>query len=221
LARDQHLDGVVAIHWRTAETRVNLAAFAAAARDPDHIATAADFYRRDAADQYGPAVAEPTALMLARWDGRLGFQTESPEYFPYHPGWGRLKPEVRAQLTNDVAELGRLAAQVDAPGHRSNLDWLLANFEFTLLLDETGRQLEPAYRLRNEWLTGMTDPAALPGLVAGARKALDAAPLERLFHTFARRVRSRGELGELSSLNQRLWLQYRELDRFLSGIEGH
>ena len=221
LAREQHLDGVVAIHWRTAETRINLAAFAAAARDPDHIATAADLYRRDAAEQYGPAVAEPIALMLARWDGRLGFQTESPEYFPYHPGWGRLKSAARAQLTNDVAELERLAARIDAPTHKSNLDWLLANFEFTLLLDETGRMLEPAYRLRNEWLTGQTDPATLPGQVAIARKSLDAAPIERLFHTFARRVRSRGELGELSSLNQRLWLQYRELDRFFSDMGGH
>ena len=221
LAREQHLNGVVAIHWRTAETRVNLAAFAAAARDPDHLATAADFYRRDADDQYGPAVAEAVALMLARWDGRRGFQTESPEYFPYHPGWGRLKPEVRGQLTHDVAELGRLAARVDAPGHRSNLDWLLANFEFTLLLDEVGRQIEPAYRLRNEWFAGKADPATLPGQMAEARKSLEAAPMERLFHTFARRVRSRGELGELSSLNQRLWLQYRELDRFLSEVKPH
>ena len=42
------------------------------------------------------------------------------------------------------------------------------------------------------------------------------APIEALFRTFARRVRSRGELGEMSSLNQKLWLQYRELDKFLS-----
>lgn len=216
LAREQRLNGVVAIHWRTAETRVNLAAFAAAARDPDHIASTADFYRQDAIEQYGVAVAEAVALILARWDGRLGFQTDSPEYFPYHPGWGRLKPEVRGQLTNDVAELGRLAARIDAPNHRSNLDWLLANFEFTLLLDEVGRRIEPAYRLRHEWLAGKTDPAGLPGQMAEARQSLQAAPMEKLFHTFARRVRSRGELGELSSLNQRLGLQYRELERFLN-----
>jgi len=28
-------------------------------------------------------------------------------------------------------------------------------------------------------------------------------------------VRSRGELGVLSALNQKLWLQYKELDDFL------
>jgi hypothetical protein len=49
-----------------------------------------------------------------------------------------------------------------------------------------------------------------------ARKSLDAAPIRELFETDASRVRSRGELGVLSSLNQRVWLQYKELDRFLS-----
>jgi hypothetical protein len=32
-------------------------------------------------------------------------------------------------------------------------------------------------------------------------------------------VRSRGELGVLSSLNQRVWLQYLELREFLSSFE--
>jgi hypothetical protein len=36
-----------------------------------------------------------------------------------------------------------------------------------------------------------------------------------MFHTFARRVRSRGELGELSSINQKVGQQYLELKRFL------
>jgi hypothetical protein len=32
------------------------------------------------------------------------------------------------------------------------------------------------------------------------------------------RIGSRGELGELSALNQKLWLEYRELDRFLTNL---
>jgi hypothetical protein len=56
--------------------------------------------------------------------------------------------------------------------------------------------------------------------VASARKALGEAPLETLFRTFARRVRSKGELGELSAMNQKLWLLYRELDRFLRDAQN-
>ena len=44
---------------------------------------------------------------------------------------------------------------------------------------------------------------------------LKAAPVSRLFEAYAGRVRSRGEQGVLSSLNQKLWLQYRELAEFL------
>ena len=41
--------------------------------------------------------------------------------------------------------------------------------------------------------------------------------MARLFETYASRVRSRGEQGVLSALNQKLWLQYEELADFLDG----
>jgi hypothetical protein len=41
------------------------------------------------------------------------------------------------------------------------------------------------------------------------------APMERLFEARAAAVSSRGELGEISALNQKLWLQARESERFL------
>lgn len=52
--------------------------------------------------------------------------------------------------------------------------------------------------------------------VFASRESLANAPLEKLFKCYARRARSKGELGELSSLNQRLWLAYRELEKFLN-----
>ena len=97
------------------------------------------------------------------------------------------------------------------------MDWLLANLEFTLLLDEVGQRLEPAYRLRERWLRGEIGTVELAHEVAAAREALAQAPIEALFRTYARRVRSRGEPGVLSALNQKLWLQYRELNRLLAG----
>jgi len=67
-------------------------------------------------------------------------------------------------------------------------------------------------------MNGMDNP--LPSReVQEARRELAAAPIEELLLTFVRRVRSRGELGELSALNQKLWLEYRELARFLDKAE--
>ena len=86
---------------------------------------------------------------------------------------------------------------------------------FTLLLDEVGRKIEPSYRLKERWLRGEVDDARLKSETETARKQLASAPIVGLFRIFAQRVRSRGELGELSSLNQKIWLQYRESERFL------
>jgi hypothetical protein len=82
------------------------------------------------------------------------------------------------------------------------------------------KQVEAAHAAKLSGVVGIhwrTEVPAgeLPQQVAAARRELAKAPVEELFRTFARRVRSRGELGELSSLNQKLWLQYRELQRFL------
>lgn len=48
-----------------------------------------------------------------------------------------------------------------------------------------------------------------------ALQSLESAPLEEMFTTYASAVRSRGELGVLSSLNQRLWGEYLLLKQFL------
>jgi len=80
------------------------------------------------------------------------------------------------------------------------------------------RKIEPAYDLKNRLLLGQIDPKQLAPDKERARVALEAAPIEELFKTYAERVRSRGEMGVLSSLNQKLWLQYKELKRFLNSI---
>lgn len=74
----------------------------------------------------------------------------------------------------------------------------------------------PAFRLKDRWFAGLLKAKSLPAEAGAARESLKAAPMKKLFATFARRVRSKGELGELSALNQKLWLAYRELDRFLA-----
>lgn len=220
LAHEQKLSGVLAIHWRTEETRANLDAFACFAADPEHAPSVEEFYRADCERTFGEETATEVAAKLVRYDREQSLVTNSPEYFAYDPTWGRLKPELRTRVTEDVADFARLLARTHDRRRRANLDWLLANFQFTLLLDEVSRQIEPAYRLKERWLRGEVEHIKLPAEIASARQALNAAPIEQLFRTFARRVRSKGELGELSALNQKLWLQYLELDRFLKVQEG-
>lgn len=219
LAQKQRLNGVLAIHWRTEEARANLDAFARFAAEPATAPTVEEFYQQDCERQFGREAAAKAAPILTRLDRDQAIAAKSEEFFPYDPSWGRLQPELRTRLTGHAAEIENLAKQTPDKSHHANLDWLLANLQFTLLLDEVSRGLEPAYKLKERWLRGEVDTIQLPTELEVARKALATAPIEELFHAFARRVRSRGELGELSSLNQRLWLQYKELDSFLKGTQ--
>ena len=122
------------------------------------------------------------------------------------------------QLRDAIALIGRVKERTTGPEQGENLDWLADNFRCSLLLDEVGRKIEPAYALKEQHLLGEVAGAALVQQARAAHRELASAPTEELFRTFARRVRSRGELGELSSLNQKLWLQYRELDQFLREV---
>ena len=213
------LAGVVGIHWRTEEIRANLDAFAQAAAGPP-MPLVEEFYREECLRQYGPSSATEMPSLLTRMDREQWLAgLASPEFSPYEPGWGRLSALSGARLRGAVDIVTRSQNQAVDPKHRANLAWLAANFRFALLLDEVGRKIEPAYRLQERWLKGEVDQATLGNALKAARKELAAAPMEDLFRTFAGRVRSPGELGELSSLNQRVWLQYRELQRFLARFD--
>ncbi len=215
LADKQDLDGVLAIHWRTEETRANLDAFAQTASAPSKAPSVEEFYQRDCLEQFGPAATERMAELLVKLDVEQSFVTSSPVYYPYDPSWGRLQPQLRSRLEKHLAEIRELETGTGDRSHRANLRWLADNFEFTLLLDEVGRAMEPAYKLKERCLREDLSLRDLQKDRLAAQAALEKAPIENLFRIYARRVRSKGELGELSSLNQRVWLQYRELDAFL------
>ncbi len=215
LAADQGLNGVLAIHWRTEETRLNLEAFARFAANPGAAPGVEAIYAEDCARRYGVKAAVRLAPELVRWDIDQWLVPASPEYYAYDPSWGRLQPGQRERVESLLRSVNAEEEGADDPWHKSNLDWLAANLEFTLLLDEVGRRLEPAYRLKNHWLSGEWRDSVAGPEWADAKHQLESAPIERLFLSYARRVRSRGELGVLSSLNQRVWLQYRELEEFL------
>lgn len=221
LAHKQGLSGVVALHWRTEETRLNLNAFARFARDPNGAPSVEALYREDCKRQYGAEAALELAPILTQMDREqwLRLSIISPEFGSFSPAWGRVTPETEKQFGEVIARIERLNTSSKNPQHKANLDWLSANFKFMLLLDKVSRKIEPVYNLKDKWFCGETNPNTFASEVEQARKALDEAPIEELFHTYASRVRSRGELGVLSSLNQKLWLQYKELDTFLATVQ--
>ncbi len=216
-AHADRLAGVIGIHWRTEEVRPTLEAFALTAADPLRAPSATEFYRQYSTVQYGPDAAEELARLLIRFErgNGLGFLA-SPEFYPYDPTWGRMGQPLFTELREAIGLIARAKQRTASPRHQSNLDWLADNLRFALLLDEVGRGIEPAYRLKEAWLRGAISGADLAREAKTVGQTFKTAPIEQLFRTYARRVRSRGELGELSALNQKLWLQYRELDRFLS-----
>lgn len=208
LARKQGVQGVIAIHWRTEDIRQNMEAFARFSAAPAPGSATADFYRDLAAAHYGNAALAALLIQMdrERWFERM----QSPDYFPYDPRvWGRIDPELRAKI---AAAADQLEA---AEGNRENIGFLASHLRFTLLFDEVSKALAPAYRLNEKSVSSVRITA---DEITAARRALASAPVEGMIRTYAGRVRSRGELGVLSSINQRVWLQYLELEKFLKDL---
>jgi len=221
LAHDQNLAGIVAIHWRTEETRLNLDTFARCAAEPESQTTVEAIYQGDCAKQFGEEASRKLAPVLAQMDAERWLDPpNSEEYFPYHPRWGRIDAKLKQRLSGVIELTEKLKEQAQADQHKANLAWLNSRLRFTLLLDEVGRKIEPAYELKNRWLAGNVDQAHLGQEIEQAKTELNSAPIQGLFTTYAAGVGSRGELGVLSSLNQKLWLQYRELKAFLASVEN-
>lgn len=214
LAREQGLQGVVAIHWRTAETRWNFRTFARYARASDH-APVESLYREYFEEDFGAAAAAALAPLMARIDSAGWWNSpQSPEYFAFNPDWGRLDETNRSTRQEILDTLGRLPEKGLSDGQRHRLAHFGNMIRFELLLDRTVRAMAPGWELRDAaWKNGVQAPAA------ACRKALDTlrtAPVEELIETYVSRTESRGEMGILSSINQRLWNNYLRLEEYLT-----
>jgi len=215
-ASEDGLQGVVTIHWRTEETRPTFEAFALAAQRPDRTPSVEQFYAEFCRREYGPLAEKELAGLLATMDREKWLDgPSSPEFYPYDPSWGRMGELTRTRVGRLLAAIEPVQQQTSAAEHKVNLHWLADNLRFFLQLEQVGLKMQPAYELRNRYLQHRISSDALRQEAARASAAFGEAPLRELFETYARRVRSRGELGVLSSLNQKLWLQYRELKQFV------
>jgi hypothetical protein len=215
LAAAQKLDGVIAIHWRTKETQLNMQTFTHFASHPSDTSSVKTLYYNFLEKNCGkPAANKLTDLFVemdtAKWRNDLA----SAEYFAYTPRWGRMNNECINKTKNIVEQLKKAIAATPNEKYSHNLKWFCSTFQFELLLDKVGRDIEPAYRLKNKYIQSGKSSFTQTEL-ADARNRFTQAPVKELFTTFAAKVSSRGELGELSSINQRLWSEYQEIQRFL------
>lgn len=219
LASEQKLDGVIAIHWRTKETDLNFRSFTQFAGNAADRSSLPELYHRYLSERCGPLAAKELTPLFVEMDTLAYLRGSlSPEYYAYTPQWGRMDDQDRTRMQKISGKLEYLLKNVQHPAHRRELEWLHHTFSFELLLDETGRCIEPLYNLRAQYFQSGGKPVDAAALRL-ARQQFHKAPVEQLFKTFAAKQQSRGELGILSSLNQKLWTEYLSLRNFLNKID--
>ncbi len=215
-AHRDELSGVVAIHWRTEEIRLNFETFAGLALNHEDDRTSLERYEAYCDLEYGPDSGKKLTLLLSELDSTaLLSSISSPVYYAYEPSWGRLSEEQIRHIDHLLETIGGCISSETHGLFMNNLEWLRACYDFTLLLDQVGKALEPAWELRNEIQSSMitTDPDQ--ERIDEALVHLEKAQVEQMILVFSSRVRSRGELGELSSIIQRVWGEYLLLTEFL------
>lgn len=215
LAAKQNLKGVAVCHWRTVETKYNFNTFARLAANPDEEKSVEQYYKEYFTSDFGPAAAARLAPILADVDiNQLQATVSSPDYFAFTPVYGRLDEGNVAFRKQIIEAVDEVLPCTGAKEHVRNLKHFKAMFEFELLLDRVVRAMEPAWKLRSAECEGKRVHAT--DEYKTALKTLESAPFEEMVHTYMDRVSSRGEMGVLSSVNQRVWGSYRELKKYLA-----
>ena len=210
------LDGVVAIHWRTEEIKLNWGTFAFFALNPADKKSTAEIYNEYCANELGGYAAKHLSPELLNLDlSSLLNSVQSPVYYSYTPAWGRLDKNKAEACGRMIRIIDDCISNEKEEKLISNLNWLKACFEFTLLLNEVSTSMQPAWDLRNAYLIESEKSRLSKQNIENSKMQLKKAPMEEMLTVFASRVRSRGELGELSSINQRVWREYQLLIEFL------
>ena len=213
LAASQHLDGVVAIHWRTEEPRFNFRTFTHFASDSNANLTVEDLYRKWLTEEFGKKAAEVLSPLLAEMDkSQLQWNVPSPEFYAYTPEWGLLD-ERNVAFRRKVIQAAESVLPKSPKSLQNNLRRFVAMFRFELLLNEVDRALMPSFNLRKQDVKGEAQ-IAYPDFEDAYQKLLKA-PIKKMFQEYMNRTNSKGELGVLSSLNQRVWREYCDLKSYL------
>lgn len=216
LAKEMNLSGVVAIHWRTQDVKANFEAFAQTALHPDQKQTVREFYSAYLAREVGPNVSADLVNLMAELDTVKLRGNLSPEYYAFSPQWSRVPPGLQGKYRQLIPLLEKEEKRAKSATARDNLRWFRANFEFALKFDEVNDAMVDAWLFRETYYNNAVGKP-VPGFSAAYSK-LKQAPLHELFKIYGARIRSKGELGVLSSINQRLYTSYQTLLAFMNNL---
>ena len=213
LAAKQNLDGVIAIHWRTEEPRFNFRTFAHFASNKTDNKTVEQLYEEYLTEDMGNKAAKLLTPLLAQMDiKQIQWNVPSPEFYAFTPEWGLLDDQ-NVKLRESLIRTAEQVLKKTEGSQRDNLQRFIAMFRFELLLGEVDKAMMPAFILKKNDRQGVA--ASSFEEYEEAYRSLMAAPVKDMFETYMQRVHSRGELGVLSSLNQRLWREYSDLKSYL------
>ncbi|KAH3757417.1 hypothetical protein Pelo_10743 [Pelomyxa schiedti] len=226
-ASKMNLAGVVGIHWRTQGYDVSQNIFAlsqALAVDT----TVSEVYSQWCSTMYSTEAAATLSPYMATADigtpltNRIHYNhattqctddlidawpVDSEEYYPYDPdSWGMLSIPQESWFSK-LADYARgLEVTVVDPVQKANIHALGSLAYFVLALKNSSLELQVVKELREEAANGqVVDKAAQCDL---AQAAIDRAQIQRVFDMYVDRVQSRGEMGVLASMNQKLWTWY-------------
>lgn len=193
--------------------RYNFRTFARYARTSDD-ATVETLYKEYFEEDFGAQAAAALAPLMAAVDTANAWEgPQSPEYFAFRPDWGVLDEANAASRQGIIDAIDAVQdKRADAAAAR-NLKNFRAMLSFELLLDKVVRAMAPGWELRDKALAE-NRPASREACAAALCK-LESAPIEELIRTYVSRTGSRGEMGILTSINQRLWNNYVLLKNYL------
>ena len=219
--------GLLGVHWRTRAVEESATYYARFAWDTT--LSVEQFCARRAHDLFGSAAGQPLSRPLIdlqrlgyRWVGGDG-QNEC-SLFSWSPGEDAKVAELEhiahvlrggvkqpSMLNTMVGFVPMLVPGLPWPGdgeemeltprQRANLDDLVAQVEYVLAFERAARELAPGEGL--DTFVSEDDSAAALALVERSH-------LARAMRLYAGRVRNKGELGVLATMNTKAWTDLRE-----------
>lgn len=217
-AHEDGLDGVVGIHWRTDAIEENFLSFANQASNPLANETTKNSYKRYFSQKYGEKASSILAPVIADFDTTGMFNgIQSPVYFAFTPSWGRLTTEQRDACKLVIDLVDNCLKKEENERLVVNLNRMKSQYQFMLLFEQVCEQIEPAWELRNKSFNELSEVRYSQTEIERAKIAFDHAPMKELIFALSTSIGSRGDLGFLSDVIQRVYQEHSFLRTFLNG----
>lgn len=213
-AEEKGVSGVLAIHWRIRDIHDQFAFFGR--RLWDRALSPESYYHEAWIGKHPELPAEAVALLISMDKERWFAGAASYEFYGFEAGWGRLDDAAVSALSRLVGLLDPVSAPLGSPLHQLKhmIDFSLRFHRCT----QTFRELE-TYKSR---LLAVADQEHASRLAEEALAMLDSVDLTGLLLAYASKIdqsddgpAKRGELGVLSSINQRVLAYAESMRRYL------